>query len=178
MPEPLEAAMARYAQGEDHALGEVYDLASPRLYGFLAKLSWDLAWAEDLTHEVFVRVHRSRAQYRRDARVMPWMYGIGRRLFLDRLARGGARGGATRTAPPATSPIESEIDRVLASLPEVQATAYRLLEEHQLVLAEAAAVLGVTVRGVKARAELAYVALQPVLGSSARTANGAERVPS
>ena len=68
---PLERAMARFAGGEDAALGEVYDLASPRVFSFLLRLCGERTLAEDLTQETFLRIHRARGLYRVGAAVMP-----------------------------------------------------------------------------------------------------------
>src|SRR5664279_2135342 len=80
---PLDRAMARFAGGEDAALAEVYDLGAPAVFTFLLRLSNDRPLAEDLTQETFLRIHRARGLYRSGASVLPWVYTIARRLFLD-----------------------------------------------------------------------------------------------
>jgi len=181
----VEDIMARYAAGDDAALGRLYDLTAPALYAFLARLARDRALAEDLTHETFLRVHGARASYRTGARVMPWMYAIGRRLFLDTLRSrkregpsldaprpGGERPsdpGFVSDAPGADELVAAErlaqrIEEVLATMPENQATAFRLLKQEHLSIAEAAAVLGTTGTTVKLRAHRAYEALRKALG--------------
>jgi len=183
----LEQAMSRYARGDDRALGVVYDLAAPPLFAFLARLARDRALAEDLTHETFLRIHGSRASYRDGARVLPWMYTIGRRLFLDTV-RSRRRDGPSLDAPGADGERRSDpgvaadapgadelliaqrladrIEELLSGLPENQATAFRLLKQEHLSVAEAAAVLGTTVMSVKLRAHRAYETLRRGLGES------------
>jgi RNA polymerase sigma-70 factor (ECF subfamily) len=183
---PLELAMARYATGDDAALGEVYDLAAPHVFRFLSRLARDPVLAEDLTQEVFLRVHGARASYRVDAKVLPWMFTIGRRLFLDavraRRHDGPSLDADDRPSGPDVVPAISqaprpdelvvevhlriEVERILATLPEHHATAYRLLKEENLTAAEAAAVLGTTENGVKLRAHRAYEALRRILGET------------
>jgi RNA polymerase sigma-70 factor, ECF subfamily len=80
---PLEQAMDRFAAGDDGALGEVYDLASPAVFSFLKGLCRDRQQAEDLTQETFLRIHRARGLFRPGSPVLPWAYTIARRLFLD-----------------------------------------------------------------------------------------------
>ena len=75
--------MARFAAGEDAALGDVYDLASPQVFTFLLRMCRDRSLAEDLTQETFLRIHRARGLYRVGAAVLPWAYTIARHLFLD-----------------------------------------------------------------------------------------------
>ncbi|MCC6648391.1 MAG: RNA polymerase sigma factor [Polyangiaceae bacterium] len=179
----LEHAMVRYAGGDDAALGDVYDLLAPQLFGFLLRLTRDRAAAEDLCHETFLRIHRARSSYRPGAEVRPWALSIGRRLFLD-LVRARRREslsldeprGERPSDPGVASPepqaderaaateLEREIERVLARLPERQATAFRLLKQEGLSVAEAAEVLGTTALGVKLRAHRAYDALRAALG--------------
>lgn len=182
----LEQAMTRYAAGDDAALGEVYDLLAPQLFGFLVRLTRDRSSAEDLCHETFLRIHRARAMYRPNADVRPWALSIGRRLFLDSVrsrrrevqsldapdASGERRSDPGIAAPDAAADdylaaaaLAREIERVLARLPESQATAFRLLKQEGMSVAEAADVLGTTALGVKLRAHRAYEALRAALGA-------------
>lgn len=183
----LEDEMARYADGEDARLAVIYDLAAPVLYGFLARLARDATLAEDLTHETFLRVHGARTSYRRGARVMPWMFAIGRRLFLDDV-RSRKRQGPSLDAPgpdgerpsdpgiafggPSADDVlvarrlSARIEQILGTMPETQATAFRLLKQEHLSIAEAAAVLGTTEMTVKLRAHRAYETLRAELGTS------------
>ena len=179
--------MSRYARGDDGALAVIYDLAAPPLYAFLARLARDRSLAEDLTHETFLRIHGARDAYRDGARVLPWMYTIGRRLFLDSI-RSRRREGPSLDAPGADGERRSDpgiasdapaadelliarrladrIEELLAVLPENQATAFRLLKQEHLTIAEAAAVLGTTETSVKLRAHRSYEALRRGLGES------------
>ena len=63
----------------------------------------------------------------------------------------------------------------LARLPESQRTAFELLKHDGLSLAEAAAVLGVTVTSVKLRAHRAYEALRAALGEDVESFPGKVR---
>jgi RNA polymerase sigma-70 factor (ECF subfamily) len=177
--------MARYADGDDAELARVYDLAAPPLYAFLVRLCRDRALAEDLTHEAFLRVHGARTGYRRGARVMPWMFAIGRRLFLDNVrsrrregpSLDAPRGDGERRSDPgmaAQGPSAEEvsvarqlaerIEDLLANMPETQATAFRLIKQEHLTIGEAAAVLGATEMAVKLRAHRAYQSLRKAIG--------------
>ncbi|HVJ92121.1 MAG TPA: RNA polymerase sigma factor [Labilithrix sp.] len=181
----LEEAMQRYADGDDKQLAVVYDEAAPALYSFLTRLCRDRVLAEDLTHETFLRVHGARASYRPGARVLPWMYAIGRRLFLDYVRSRKRHGpsldaarpdGRQQSDPgvPATGPsaddmlvanrLAARIELLLAEMPETQSTAFRLLKQENLSVSEAAAVLGTTEMTIKLRAHRAYEALRAALG--------------
>jgi RNA polymerase sigma-70 factor (ECF subfamily) len=177
--------MGRYADGDDDKLANVYDLSAPQLCSFLTRLCRDRALAEDLTHETFMRVHRARGAYRRGAPVLPWMFAIGRRLFLDHVRSGRHEGpsldarsadgspksdrGLAAPGPAAdemviATELAAHIERVLGAMPETQATAFRLLKQERLSITDAAAILGTTEMTVKLRAHRAYVALREVIG--------------
>ena len=185
-PPPLEGAMARFAAGDDSALGVVYDLASPALFRFLVRLCRDQSLAEDLTQETFLRIHRARGLYRPGAAVLPWAYTIARRLFLDAVrarrveapgnnapATAAGEGVEAVAALPSREPTAEElladrqlaaaVDDALAQIPEGQATAFRLLKAEGLSIAEAAVVMGSTPGAVKLRAHRAYEALRGLL---------------
>ena len=183
MGRPLDEAMGRFATGDDDALGEVYDLAAPALFAFLVRLTRDRSRAEDLTHDVFVKLHHARALYRPGAEVMPWAYTIARHLFLDSM-RSGRRevladsnderpSDPGRVAPDvpadeliAARQLADRIEQTLATMPEAQATAFRLLKQEYLSVAEAAAVLGTTEAAVKLRAHRAYEVLRRAVGET------------
>jgi len=177
----LERTMERYAEGDDSAFAALYDSLAGPLFGFLVRLTRDRSMAEELVHETFLRIHRARGAYRTGAPVLPWAYAIARRLFLDNLRRfrrerlvverdddrksdpGVPAPGATAEEVAAGRALEAVIERELAKLPESQATAFRLLKQEELSIAEAAAVLGATETTVKLRAHRAYVALRKAL---------------
>lgn len=188
---PLEKAMARFAGGDDAALGEVYDLAAPGLFAFLLRICRDRPLAEDLTQETFIRIHRSRGLYRPGAAVMPWAFTIARRLFLDALRVRGSRGqvgslpedeaaptcgGARAEGPPEDGAPSAEellsslelaraVDDALARIPEPHAVAFRLLKGEGLSVAETAAVMGSSKAAVKVRAHRAYLSLRALLAN-------------
>jgi RNA polymerase sigma-70 factor (ECF subfamily) len=64
------------------------------------------------------------------------------------------------------------IDGVLAGLPESQRTAFRLIKQEGLSVAEAAQVLGTTVAAVKLRAHRAYEALRAAIGEGVMSTEG------
>jgi RNA polymerase sigma-70 factor (ECF subfamily) len=177
----LERAMERYAEGDDTAFATLYDLLAGPLFGFLVRLTREPSMAEDLVHETFLRIHRARGAYRTGSPVLPWAYAIARRLFLDDIRRfrrerlvverdderksdpGVPAEGATAEELASARALEAVIEAELAKLPETQATAFRLLKQEELSIAEAAAVLGATETTVKLRAHRAYVALRKAL---------------
>jgi RNA polymerase sigma-70 factor, ECF subfamily len=184
-----DAAMERYARGDEAAFGELYDAIAPRLLGFLHKATRDAFAAEDLMQETILHMHRARGSFISGAPVLPWAYAIARRLMTDRARRRRVEQRLFAEAPAdddrmahepnaATETAEDVLHaRRLAqclqqrmdALPEPQRTAYRLLQQEGLSLKKAAEVLGTSVTAVKLRAHRAYVALR----AAVREAGGA-----
>ncbi len=176
---PADAAMDRYAAGEDGAFPELYDLMAPRLYGYFLRQTRDGDLADDLTQQTLLRIHRARGQFLRGAAVTPWAFAIGRRLLLDSFRRHKrevssvageeAIDAASSDAPTADDLVQAQetarrIQKELLRLPESQRVAFELVKQEGLTFVEAAEVLGTTVAAVKLRAHRAYEALRAVLG--------------
>ena len=176
--------MERYAKGDEDAFAELYDAIAPRLFGFLRKAMRDDVAAEDLMQQTLLQIHRARGSFISGAAVMPWALAIARRLVIDSVRRRRLERRIFSDAPaddemlPESAAgmstddlvharrLEQRIQQRLASLPEVQRTAYRLLQQEGLSLKLAAEVLGTSVSAVKQRAHRAYEALRALLGES------------
>src|SRR5262245_41085911 len=178
-----DAAMQRYAEGDDTAFEPVYDALAARLHRFIRRHVSDAHRSDDLLQETFLRMHKARGTFVTGAAVLPWAFAIARRLVLDRARR-------DRRAPPGMDDVDAgpmspagaadrpdqlvearevarRLARALARLPESQRTAFELLKQDGLTLAEAAEVLGVTVTAVKLRAHRAYESIRAALGEDA-----------
>jgi RNA polymerase sigma-70 factor (ECF subfamily) len=174
----LDAAMDRYARGDDAAFAEVYDKLAPRLYGFLLRRTRDAAKAEDVLQQTMLQIHRARGRFLPGAEVTPWAFAIARRLLIDQHRRGAKEVLAptdddlgelleSLDAPADEVAIANEvaarIGQELERLPENQRVAFELIKQDGLSVAEAAQVLGTTVAAVKLRAHRAYEALRAAL---------------
>ena len=178
-----DAAMERYARGDEAAFAELYDAIAPRLLGFLRRATRDAFAAEDLMQQTLLHMHRARGSFISGAPVLPWAFVIARRLLTDQARRrrverrlfSEAPADNDRMAyePAAATPAADDVlhalrlgrrlqDRIEA-LPELQRTAYQLLQQEGLSLKKAAEALGTSVTAVKLRAHRAYVALRAVL---------------
>jgi RNA polymerase sigma-70 factor, ECF subfamily len=175
-----DIAMERYANGDDAAFGEVYDALAPRLLAFLRKATRDESVADDLLQLTLLQMHRARGSFLPGAAVTPWAFAIARRLVIDGARRRRLErklfAEPSRDAdevvfqPVATTAaaddlvdaqrLEWRLRGALESLPEIQRTAYRLLQQDGLTLKGAAEVLGISVNAVKLRAHRAYQALR------------------
>ncbi len=175
----LDAAMDRYAAGDDTAFEAVYDGLAPRLLAFLARYTRDRSRAEDVVQQTMLQIHRARGRFIVGSQVVPWAFAIARRVLFDAHRRGG-REVLSPTGDDNLSQVLLALDAPaddlvvakqlaarlsveLARLPENQRVAFELIKQDGLSLAEAAQVLGTTVPAVKLRAHRAYEALRAVL---------------
>jgi RNA polymerase sigma-70 factor (ECF subfamily) len=172
-----DLAMERYAAGDSAAFARVYDALAPRLFAYLFRQTRDRARAEDLLQQTMLHIHRARDRFIPGAPVTPWAFAIARRLLVDWTRRGRREvlgdgtdmDGGVAASPRAddlvqASQVAFRIERVLAALPASQRTAFQLIKQEGLTVAEAAQVLGTTVAAVKLRAHRAYEALRAGLG--------------
>lgn len=175
----LDAAMDRYARGDDNAFPDLYDALAPRLQSFLVRYTNDRARAEDVVQQTMLQIHRNRGRFTLGGQVVPWAFAIARRLLIDHHRRGGREvlaptgdDNLTQLLAAVDAPaddiaiakeVAARLSDELARLPENQRVAFELIKQDGLSVAEAAQVLGTTVAAVKLRAHRAYEALRAVL---------------
>jgi RNA polymerase sigma-70 factor (ECF subfamily) len=173
------AAMERYAAGDDGAFSELYDALAPRLHQFLMRQTRDDSRADDLLQQTMLQIHTARGRFLEGADVLPWAFAIARRLLIDSYRRrkhevatgSDPAEGAASPHQPVDDRLHSlrlvqDVERELARLPEAQRIAFELVKREGLSMKEAAQVLGTTVTAIKLRAHRAYVALRAALGDS------------
>jgi RNA polymerase sigma-70 factor (ECF subfamily) len=174
-----DAAMERYAAGDESAFASVYDCVAPKVWGYLRRRTPSVERAEDLVQQTFLHMHRARGTFIPGAEVVPWACAIARRLLIDAARRDKRIGRLTESAgdevlsEPALHPIAEElvhareltakVQGALVRLPESQRVAFELVREQGFSLSQAAQVLGVTTAAVKQRAHRAYLAVRAAL---------------
>jgi len=201
--EDLEARelMRRYANGEDAVFARLYAVLAPRLYRFCQRLARDRAEGDDYFQETLLRLHRARATYQAQVNPLYWAFAIARSVHLTRLRYRGRRPeavGATGDAaesyalsaddrydPEAHSRAQDLVQvvtRTLQKMSEKNRSAYILLREEGLSVADAAMILGTTQNAVKQRAHRADVQVRDAVTVAGWTpadadpvARGAER---
>ena len=173
-------AMERYADGDDSAFDELYELLTPPLFRALLARTRDAERAEDLVQQTMLQLHLTRGRFERGANVFPWVFALARRKLVDdiRWAR----------RKPALEPLREERDdlstsgvtpavdeavdarralgtlaRAIEQLPEDQRVAFALVRQEGLSTREAAARLGITSNALKLRAHRACQALRSAL---------------
>ena len=174
------AAMDRYASGDDAAFSELYDLIAPKLRGYLMRQTRDAARADDLLQQTMLQLHSHRATFLKGGAVFPWAFAIARRLLINSYRRrqredSGRKKASFMGAVEAEGPSSTDdvlhskrmirtIETELSRLPEAQRVAIELIKKEGLSLREVAEVLGTTSSAVKSRVHRAYEALRAALG--------------
>lgn len=82
-----EELMEMYAQGEPKAFEVLLQRHERGVFNFIYRSIPDAAKAEDMTQDVFVRVIKSAASYKRSAKFTTWLYTIARNLCIDQSRR-------------------------------------------------------------------------------------------
>ena len=178
--DPDVRLMLAYRSGDDAALATLYRRWAGPLLRFLTRMMGDVAMAEEIVQESFLRVHGARKRYAPDARFSTWLFRIGRNLALNELDRSrnkaihlsaetsenreegengprSARPGLmlVSSAPDAetivdTQRLQSQVEAALSALPERQRAALWLAAVEGCAYAEIAEVLDTTPSSVKA----------------------------
>ncbi len=151
------AWLARIARGDESALQRIFDKWKLPLLSFFYRALGSHADAEDLTLEVFVRLHRAAGDYSPTAKFSTYLFHIAQNLahnehrrrrrkpaqpappeIFDAIASGAA-GEARRAAE-----LEEVLQLALQRLPEKSRTALLLIQQQRMDYAAAAATLQMT----------------------------------
>jgi RNA polymerase sigma-70 factor (ECF subfamily) len=152
----LAELLARVADGQAQALGEVYDLHHEAVRAFAARLLGDAAIAEDLVHEVFVALPRAIRGFKGGSSLRSFLTGIAinharhyvrgavrRRAAVARLgAQPSAEGPETPERAAEQSLFLSALNRALDELPLEQRVAFVLCDVEERTSSEAAQITG------------------------------------
>jgi len=75
--------MKAVKRGDFEAFEHLYRAYYRRLYGFFYRLCWDSARAEDLLQETFIKLWSNALKIDLNRPLAPWLYQVGKNLFLD-----------------------------------------------------------------------------------------------
>jgi RNA polymerase sigma-70 factor (ECF subfamily) len=168
-----EDLMVAYVGGDSNAFDKLYRLIAPQLNAYLLRLTRDPARTEDLLQVTFTKVYRARYSYIEGAPLLPWVFAIARRCFLDErrssksqreaLSLDGNIPESPRSLDPPPSNDTESIDHALNRLPESYREAIQLTKIAGLSLVEAATILETTPTAVKLRVHRGYAMLRELL---------------
>lgn len=167
-----EELMSAYTAGDARAFETLFARLAPRVHGFFLRSFRDEGVADDLLQVTFMKVHRARAQFRPELKLLPWLFAVAARVRLDELRRrlrlpedagedaiALAEEQAVRDPPP-DSDVKDAVRAALDALPETQRTVIHLHRYEGMTFAEIARVLGTTPGAVKLRAFRGYETLR------------------
>lgn len=174
----LEALMVGYVEGDSAAFEELYRKLSPKLFGYLLRMTRQREQAEDLVQVTFSKIHRARDSYLKGAPLLPWVLAIARRSFFDARRRTKVRPEYLSTDGTMPEPETEEaalgsdvveaLELAMQRLPESYAEAIQLTKITGLSIAEASEVLGTSKTAVKLRIHRGYKLLRKNLEAYGR----------
>lgn len=127
----------RAAAGQAEAWDEILDLYAQRIYNLAYQFAGSAEEAEDLTQEVFLRLHQNLRQYRGDVPLTAWAMRLSRNLCIDHYRR-TRRERASARVPEEVLQFLPAVDNPLAEAQtrEQLRVVYAALEEMPEELAE------------------------------------------
>lgn len=142
--------------GDSRALAILYRRFAPGLLEYLGRVLGERSDAEDLLHEVFLRIFEGQGRYEGRGRFRAWLYTVATHLARDRLKQRRRRGelaavvAEALAGPPGPDPIEevarqelgARIDSALADLPPSYAMAFQLRVREDFSYREMVAICG------------------------------------
>ena len=162
----LESLMERYVDGDAAAFDDLYLQLSPKLFGYLLRLTRHRERAEDLLQITFSKIHRARGSYLRGAPLLPWVLAIARRSFYDErraaksrtedLSRDGSLPEPRQEPDGVPNDVSEALEQALNAMPETYREAIQLTKLTGLSVSEAADVLGTSSTAVKLRVHRGY----------------------
>ncbi len=148
------------------------------LWALLGRLGVPQHSIEDVVQEVFLVLHRKRAEFRGASSVRTWLHGIAvhtarrYRAKMDRRTHEPIVDRDVVSDPPLEDELGArqalrQLDRVLASLPDDQREVFVLIEVAELAAPEVAELLGVKLNTVYSRLRLARARVERSLHEEA-----------
>lgn len=160
-----ETLMLRVKRGDQAAFRQLYDRFKGPIFHFLTGMVGREALAEELAHEVFLRVYRTRDSYEPKARFTTWLWTIARNAALDELRKKGellarddgdeaAVDGLTDSDEGAEAKLigaarREQVERCLAALPARSREAVMLRAAGEHSYEEIAGLMGESLGNVK-----------------------------
>lgn len=168
--------VAGLRSGAEGAFEELVIAYQHRIFAVALRMLGNAAEAEEIAQEVFLRVHRSIAGFRGEARLSTWLYGIASRLCLNRLASGDRRlrrddadaldrapAGGDAAAQMERSEMDSALREAIAGLPEDRRLVVVLRDLEGLSYEEISHALGLELGTVRSRLHRARLDLKAKL---------------
>lgn len=177
----LSGLIAKTAQGDEAALGALYDGTSSQLYGLALRVLDDPQAAEEVVLDVYMQVWKQAKQFDlKRGKPIVWLAVLTRSRAIDRVRAGQAERSRRESLDvleeqcdpsnnPEVSTAEGEqrclVERALASLPLDQREVIDLAYFGGLSQSEISSKIGEPLGTVKTRIRLGMMKLRNILGS-------------
>jgi len=176
-----EQLMIAYRDGEAAAFETLYARHKGPLFRFVLRSVKARGEAEELFHDVWLRVIEARSRYTPSARFTTWLYTIAHNRVVDHWRRGGLKlaslddpddpppepAAAPQQEPQQRAELNEQMRQLraaLEALPPAQREVFLLREEAGLSLPEIAEVTGIDLEAAKSRLRYALAKLREALG--------------
>jgi RNA polymerase sigma-70 factor (ECF subfamily) len=122
----------RFKQGDQSAFGRLVEKHSTKAYQIAYGVVANREDAEEVTQDVFVRIHRALAKFRGDAEFTTWMYRIAMNLARNKYRWNKSRGSQRNISIDAPLPGADDDDARHIDLPETEPTPDEQLQVDEL----------------------------------------------
>jgi RNA polymerase sigma-70 factor, ECF subfamily len=175
--DPDAGLIRRILNGDDTALGTLYDRYGRLVYSVSLRILRDTGAAEEVLQDIFHQLWRVAASFDfTRGSLSSWLMVMARNRSIDRLRRRGVAlaGDPVEALPPAKFDLESDVAqqemigrvrRALDALPEPQRKAMELAYFEGLTQSEIAHQTGDALGTVKTRLRTALTSLRKVFGT-------------
>jgi RNA polymerase sigma factor (sigma-70 family) len=169
------ALVDRLRRGDRTAFRDLYARFAQASFGYLLRLSGRRDAAEDLHQEIWLSIARHAARLAPDTDLAAWIYTVARNRFISSrrhadVTAAGLDGGALAEIASRTQPGDDpgcrDLERALASLPEMHRQMLLLVGVEGLEIAQAAEVLAIRPDAARQRLARARAALAEALGDA------------
>ena len=109
LEQPAPAILLAAQRGDSAAFAWIFETYRGPIHNYVARMLGDRPLAEDLTQEIFIRVHQSLASFGGQSLFTSWLFQIAKNRLIDEY-----RGRERQTAR------ETEFDDLLAARPAVE----------------------------------------------------------
>jgi RNA polymerase sigma-70 factor, ECF subfamily len=158
----------------------LYERYAPAVRRFALFLSGDVAVADDITSETFVRLWTSTGTIR-ESTMKAYLFAIARNLYRDVLRRNRRRAELDESLPDPRPNIDARVEhatelaavlRAMQDLPVVDRAALLMRASEEMPYEDIAEVLGLSVAAVRVKVHRARVKLMRLRGSAADKTKG------
>lgn len=169
-----EELMLAYSAGNQQAFRTLFERYAPLLLRLMRRGIRRESEAQDLVQQTFMQLHRARNDFRKDARLRPWLMTIALNLKREMLRRTKRRPETLvaehyhEASESPADPVEQQqtsviVRQALSQLPDNQREVIELHWFEEMSFPEISDILGASLSAVKVRAHRGYKRLKEML---------------